>query len=262
MPALDPYSFVSAGLFDLQTGDIGTGNEKGIAFDREKESMAGFSRIDFGKTGSDCMTLSIFALDGKPYDIDLFDGIPENGGRLIERLHYEKPSIWNVYQEETYHLPERMTGIKTLCFRMRQKVHMKGFVFEKQSRAFIQQAAGSADRIYGDTFRRDGSAVREIGNNVTLSFDAMDFGDACKAMLKIHGSTPLNVNAITVRLTGENGKAVNEIADFAGEGGNEQEFLVNVPGGMCNVSFVFLPGCRFDFEWFSFKKLDSQTEMK
>ena len=262
MPALDPYSFVSAGLFDLHTGDIGTGNEKGIAFDREKESMAGFSRIDFGKTGSDCMTLSIFALDGKPYDIDLFDGIPENGGRLIERLHYEKPSIWNVYQEETYHLPERMTGIKTLCFRMRQKVHMKGFVFEKQSRAFIQQAAGSADRIYGDTFRRDGSAVREIGNNVTLSFDAMDFDDACKAMLKIHGSTPLNVNAITVRMTGENGKAVNEIADFAGEGGNEQEFLVNVPGGMCNVSFVFLPGCRFDFEWFSFKKLDSQTEMK
>ena len=118
------------------------------------------------------------------------------------------------------------------------------------------------DFPFGDTFRRDGSAVREIGNNVTLSFDAMDFDDACKAMLKIHGSTPLNVNAITVRMTGENGKAVNEIADFAGEGGNEQEFLVNVPGGMCNVSFVFLPGCRFDFEWFSFKKLDSQTEMK
>ncbi|MBR0513852.1 MAG: DUF4982 domain-containing protein [Clostridia bacterium] len=256
-PSLDPYRFVSAGLFDLHTGEIGTGNEKGIAFDRENESMAGFSRLDFGKAGSDRITVSIFALDDKPYEIELLDGDPAEGGRLITTLHYEKPSIWNVYQEETYQLPERLTGIRTVCFRMKQKVHMKGFVFEKQSRAFLPLSAGEADQVYGDSFRKDGSSVCEIGNNVTLTFNGMDFGKTRKNRLEIKGKTPLNVNAITVRITGEAGNGVTEIADFSGNGGSVQSFDIQVPGGMCSVSFVFLPGSQFDFDGFRFKKLDT-----
>ena len=260
-PALDPYTFVSAGLYDLHTGNIGTGNEKGIAFDREQESMAGFSRIDFGKAGSDCLTISVFALDDKPYEIEIFDGEPGHGGRKIDTLRYQKPSIWNVYQEETYRLPERITGIKTLCFRMRQKVHLKGFVFERQSRAFLAHAAGEADRIYGDSFCPDGDAVREIGNNVTLTFDEMDFGDSEEVRLLIRGRTPLSINAVTVRITGEDGSAVDAVANFAGDGGPEQTFIIRVPGGKCTVSFVFLPGSSFDFEGFEFKKLDIGEEI-
>ncbi|MER1992687.1 MAG: glycoside hydrolase family 2 TIM barrel-domain containing protein, partial [Eubacteriales bacterium] len=68
-PALDPYSYISAGLYDLHEGEIGAGNEKGIAFQRDGESMAGFSRVDFGKTGSDTITVDIFALNGDVYDL-------------------------------------------------------------------------------------------------------------------------------------------------------------------------------------------------
>ena len=252
-PALNPYEYISAGLYDIHTGDIGTGNEKGIAFSREGESMAGFSRIDFGSAGSDKISLDIFALDGKPYEIEVFDGAPECGGKLIDILHYEKPSIWNVYQSETYRLPVRLTGEKTLCFRMHQKVHMKGFVFERQLRAFRQLDAGSADMIYGDSFRRDGSAIRDIGNNVTLSFADMDFGDAYEGFLEIKGSTPLAVNTITIRITGEDGKSTVAAADFTGNGQNTQVFPICVPGGICTVSFVFLPGSHFDFEQFRFQ---------
>ena len=251
-PAMNPYEFISAGLYDLQEGRIGTGNEKGIAFDREGVSMAGFSRIDFGRAGSDRMELPIFALDGKPYEIELWDGDPREGGRLLTTLHYEKPSRWNVYQAETYTLPERLTGIHTLCFRMTQKVHMKGFRFEKQSRAFTWQKAGTADMIYGDSFRREGDAVREIGNNVSLEFDEMDFGETRECELEIRGRTALEVNAITVRMTGENGESRNEIANFRGAEGESQRFRLHVPGGMCRVTFVFLPGSRFDFESFRF----------
>ena len=251
-PALNPYGFVSAGLYDLHEGDIGTGNEKGIAFARDGESMVGFSSVDFGKAGSDTLILSIFALDGNPYEIELSDGDPRQGGKMISVLKYEKPSIWNVYQDETYRLPVRLTGIHTLCFRMRDKVHMKGFSFEQQERAFAQLSAGDADAVYGDSFTRSGSAVNGIGNNVSLTFDEMDFGKVRNCSLIIKGRTNLNVNSITVRIRDSKGNTVNEVADFRGSGGGEQCFPVSVPGGMCSVTFVFLPGSNFDFESFRF----------
>ena len=254
-PALNPYEFISAGLYDLHDGEIGTGNEKGIAFARDGASMAGFSRIDFGKAGSDTLTIPVFALDDKPYEIELLDGDPREGGRVLSVLHYEKPSIWNQYQEETYHLPERLTGIHTLCFRMNQKVHLKGFSFEQQSRAFVLQSAGDADIVYGDSFVRDGSTIREIGNNVSLRFGEMDFGTLKECVLEIHGKTDLAVNAITVRIDGENGENRTEIANFLGTKEACQRFPVHVPGGMCTVTFVFLPGSHFDFEAFRFDKI-------
>ena len=251
-PALNPYEFVSAGLYDIHEGDIGSGNEKGIAFSRDSESMAGFSRVDFGKAGSDTVVLPVFALDGKPYEIDMFDGDPRNGGKLISKLHYEKPSIWNQYQEESYKLPVRLTGIHTICFRMNQKIHLKGFRFEKQSRAFAEHAAGEADEIYGDSFQRDGGAVRGIGNNVSLVFHEMDFGGHKESRLIIRGKTDLKINTITVRLRNTQGELYNEVVDFRGEGENEQAFSIRVPGGICTVTFVFLPGSHFDFEAFRF----------
>ena len=251
-PALNPYEFVSAGLYDLHEGNIGTGNEKGIAFDRVGESMVGFSRVDFGKDGSDTLFLPVFALNGDPYEIEMFDGDPRRDGKLIELLHYEKPSIWNVYQEEVYHLPVRLTGEHTICFRMRHKVHLKGFRFERQNRVNRVMHATEADEIYGDSFRKDGDAVRSIGNNVTLIFRDMDFGAFREADLAITGSTPLNVNTISVRMTARDGETVTEAANFSAAGGDTQRFRVRIPGDICTVSFVFLPGSQFDFESFRF----------
>jgi beta-galactosidase len=253
-PALDPYQFVSAGLYDLHAGDIGTGNEKGIAFARDGESMAGFSRVDFGKAGSDLLILPIFALDGGAYEIELYDGDPGKDGRLVTVLHYEKPSIWNVYQEERYRMPERLRGIHCLCFRMREKVHMKGFRFERQSRAFLRLDAGEADAVWGDSFRRDGKTIRDIGNNVSLQFDEMDFGDTTECGLTIRGRTDLAVNTVTIRIRNEAGEETTEAADFLGAGGEEQTFRVHTPGGLCSVTFVFLPGSAFDFESFRFQE--------
>ena len=251
-PALDPYSYVSAGLYDQHEGEIGTGNEKGIAFSREEESMAGFSCVDFGKTGSDRITVDIFALNGDPYDLELLAASGNSPVRRIAVLHYQKPSIWNVYQPETWQLPERLTGIQTLYFRMHDKIHMKGFVFERQSGTWLEHAAGSADRIYGDCFRRDGDSVKEIGNNVTLTWSDIDFGGAGEAMLQIRGSTPLPVNTITVRIRNAAGDEKVSVAEFKGTEQGTQAFCVSVPEGECTVSFVFLPGSSFEFEAFRF----------
>ena len=253
-PALDACEYISAGLYDISSGEIGAGNEKGIAFSREGESMIGFSRIDFGKTGSDRITADIFALNGDSYELELFDGNPERGGRLIQVLKYRKPCVWNVYQPETWTLKERLTGIRTICIRMKDKVHLKGFRFEKQEKAWLRQQAAGADSVYGDSFRIDKQAVREIGNNVTLSWDGMDFGDGGDVVLVIEGKTPLPVNTIIIRFRAEDGTEMTEHAEFRGCGELLQEFRIRVPSGRCTVSFVFLPGSCFDFDSFIFRK--------
>ena len=261
-PAMSPYEYISAGLYDLHEGDIGTGNEKGIAFARDGESMVGFSCVDFGKTGSDRITADIFALNGDEYEIELWTAPP--GGRLQKTalLRYQKPSIWNVYQDETWQLPDRLTGVRTVCFRMREKVHLKGFFFEKQENAYVMHPAGSAEKIYGDSFVRSGSAVTGIGNNVTLEWTGMDFGEAGGRVLEISGRTPLEANTVNVRIkNGQGGETVSAL-EFDGKGGQRQSFPVRTPGGNCTVSFVFLPGSSFDFDSFRFHRPENWTEEK
>jgi beta-galactosidase len=251
-PSLDPYSYISAGLYDLHEGNIGTGNEKGIAFDRYGESMIGFSRVDFGPTGSDTLTADIFALNDDPYDLELQTCSMDGAKKTTVMLHYEKPSIWNVYQPETWKLPERLTGLQTVSFRMNDKIHMKGFCFEKQMNAYISHSAGSADLLYGDCYTREGNAVNRIGNNVTLTWNNMDFGGEQEVIAEIHGKTPLDLNTICIRITGTQGTECNNAVEFSGKDGEVQQFRIRVPEGSCTVSFVFLPGSSFDFRSFRF----------
>ena len=254
-PAMDPYSYVSAGMYDLHQGNIGSGNEKGIAFDRDGESMIGFSRVDFGQTGSDTVTADIFALNDDPYDLELWACGINGKPHPVSVLHYEKKCIWNVYQPETWKLPERLTGLQTLEFRMRDKVHMKGFVFEKQMNAYLFHTAASADQLYGDCFEKKGSAVTNIGNNVTLSWNNMDFDGEKEVTLEIEGKTALAVNTISIRISNPSGTSFDTAAEFSGAGDDIQRFSVRVPEGSCTVSFVFLPGSSFDFTGFRFYRL-------
>ncbi len=244
--ALDPYVFVSALLCDLKRGEVTPGNEHGVAFSRDGESMAGFSLVDFGPDGSDTVTLPVFALDSREYVIEMWDGDGPDRRRIAD-LHYQKKSIWNVYQEETWRLPVRLRGVHSLCFVMREKIHLKGFVFERQPRLSRWIAAGEADRVYGDLFRREGEAVLDIGNNVTLSYEGLDFGAGGTRVLTLRGRTDLEENPVGVHVTDAQGKESVAMLPFkGGDGIREQSFPVAVPAGECSVSFVFLPGCRFD----------------
>ena len=250
---LDPYGFISGALGDVRLGDIGAGNEQGIAFARDGQSAVGFTHVDFGPVGSDTLVLPIFALNGERYNLVLWDGIPGQGGVKICDLPYEKPSIWNTYQAETYRLPQVLTGEHTLCFSLDQKVHMKGFSFVRQRRAQRYNKAAQADQVYGDTFTLDGDAVRGIGNNVTLVFEHMAF-DGAAARLRIIGATPLVENAIHVRCAAPDGQQVTSLCMFSqSAGASEQRFDVQVLQGPCTVSFVFLPGSQFDFFGFQFE---------
>ena len=250
---LDPYDLISASLADTRIGEISTGNERGIAFAREGFSGIGFSAVDFGPVGSDRLELPIFALDGNPHDIILWDGPPEEGGRQIMTCRYQKPSIWNTYQPETYRLPVILRGRQRLFLTAVDKVHLKGIRFERQSRAFRTTDGADADEIYGDQYTIDGRAVRDIGNNVTLGYRHMDFGQRRTVRLRLRGATDHPEVPIVVRITGAQGETETQTVRFRHEAETSvQSFPVRCPGGMCQVNLIFLPGSHFDLESFSF----------
>lgn len=241
----DPYEFVSAGLYDYSKGEIGNGNEHGVATARDGESQVGFRNLDFGAYGSDEITIPVFALTDDPYELQIYEGMPDEGGSLAGEFIYQKPKIWNVYQEATYRLNHRLRGVTQLCFVLKEKVHIKGFWFKKYNRAWQRLAAGECDRIYGDSFTRAGEEIHGIGNNVTIQFRDMDFGEKGTDKLILSGHTPLDKNTIILKFARE-GKEEQRMIEFEG-GAAEQTFSIEAVCGKCDVSFVFLPGCNFDF---------------
>lgn len=247
----DPYEFVTAGLYDYSRGEVGNGNEHGVATSRDGETQVGFRELDFGSYGSDEICLPIFALTSEPYQIKIYEGMPgEEGAELIGDVIYQKPSIWNVYQEETYKLNKRLKGVTSICFVLYNKVHIKGFSFAKKNRALEKLLAGECDKVYGDTFRQEKDAVRGIGNNVTLEFNKMDFTEKGVSSITVWGSTPLAKNTIIVKFTSEEGQEQRMLEFLGGE--TCQTFQFEKVCGVQDVEFVFLPGSSFDFEALQF----------
>ena len=266
---LDPYDFIWAGQYSSCEGEIGAGNERGIATARDGVSMVSYANLDFGAGGSDRITMPIFTLTDEEYPIEIWEGRPdEPGSRLLDCVIYKKKSIYNVYQEETWQLKERLRGMKTISFRVHQKMHIKGFSFEKQERVLRRITAGEADLVYGDTYTRNGMDVLGIGNNVTLEFREMNL-DAVReadgtAGICLEGRTPLDVCMIQLCMFSE-GQETRAELNFAGTqelqdtGDSEsvqewtaRSFSFKAPQGVSRISFLFLPGSNFDFRGFQF----------
>ncbi len=254
----NPYEFISAGLYDYSKGEVGNGNEKGVATADDGETQIGFRNLDFGPVGSDTITIPIFTLSNEPYSLEIWEGMPgEEGSSMLAELIYQKESRYNVYQSETYKLPKRLRGLTSLCFVTRRKMHIKGFSFAKPERAFMRIDAGDADRIYGDSYQVRGKAVEGIGNNVTLEFAGMGFGPEGAGRLVVYGRTPLAKNTIHLLFSGAVGESRQIIEFPRTEEYKEQAFTLERITGEQKVSFVFLPGSNFDFGWFRFEPYDA-----
>lgn len=243
---LDPYELIYGSAYSYSEGDIGAGNEMGLASARGERSLAAFENIDFGNTGSDEITIPIFALDDAVYPVRVYDGIPGKGGKLIGNLKYSKPMIWNVYQEDTWKLDTFLKGVHTICFEFDDKIHVKGFMFTKYNRAFMEIRACEADDIYGDDYRIEEDAVTGIGNNVSIDLKGMDFGESGTTNLTICGRAPKGANTIHVRFSGDGSEIKNVIEFEKSEDYISRTFTFEKVKGMKNVSFVFMPGSCFD----------------
>ncbi|WEK54372.1 MAG: glycoside hydrolase family 2 TIM barrel-domain containing protein [Candidatus Cohnella colombiensis] len=250
---LDPYSFVSAGYRNEASRNLTNGNERGVATARDGESRICFENVDFGPVGADEITLPIFSLDGEEFPIEIWEGIPgEENAAMLTRVTYRKPSRWNVYQEETYRLPKRLKGVTSLSFVLRRKIHLKGFQFARVPKAYERLSALEHDQIYGDSFTIAEDAIENIGNNVSLVYRDMDFGETGSSKLVICGRSPLDRNTVHLLFSGPAGETKQMVEFEYSDGYVEREFELERVFGPQTVTLMFLPGSRFDLKAFRF----------
>lgn len=249
---LDPYGFIAGSLYSRCIGEAGSGNERGVATARDGVTVLIYDNVDFGDYGSDSITLPIFELASAPTPIEIWEGVPgEEGSSLLGNFIYHKKTIWNSYQEESYRLNRRLKGICTISFLLKSKVHIKGFYFKRQNKAYQQLSALDYSRIYGDAYTLKQDSIEDIGNNVTISFEDMDFTDGIRK-IAICGRSPIDKNSIHIRFSGDEGEQ-NRLVEFTySEDYLVREFELEAVKGLHTVSFVFLPGSDFDFKWFRF----------
>ena len=250
---LNPYDYVSAALFTDSHGEIGNGNERGITTSRTGMSWVAFKQLDFGEAGADTLTMDVFEMSGVPTPIRFWKGIPyAPGSKMIGQRIYDKPTSWNVYKPETFQLDERLSGRDILGIELQCKVHIKGFCFQQRSRAWDRISATAYSAVYGDRFTLGEESVDGIGNNVSLVFREMDFGDRGLTGIAIRGKSKLENNTIHLRF--ESGETqLRRVVEFSGSADwTEERFSLEPVYGKQDVTFLFLPGCDFDFLDFRF----------
>ncbi|MBP5609081.1 MAG: DUF4982 domain-containing protein [Lachnospiraceae bacterium] len=244
---LDPYGFVAGGLYSYSEGEPGMGNDHGVSTARLSRGVIGYENIDFGSWGSDEVTIPIFALSNDPFPIQLWEGIPgKEGSTLLCDGVYHKEMIWNQYQPETFKLNKRMKGVSGFYIVTEDKAHIGGFSFTRFEKAYQCLSGGDCDNVYGDSFDKKADRIDNIGNNVTIEFYDMDFGEKGTGSVVIGGISHIPVN--TIHIIFDDGKEEKrDILEFSADGGAEQSFNVNGYTGKGTIRIVFLPGSSFDF---------------
>lgn len=236
-------------------GDVSRGVENSAGTDKAQPTGLVYESLDFGEFGSDEITLSIFANDNDPHRIQIWEGEPEERGTLVGEVIYQKPGIWEVFQPDTFVLPRRLKGVTDMTIVSLDKIFLKEFHFTRQEKAYARLSALADGVTYGDSFVRTGDAIEQIGNNVSLEFSDMNFGEAGTDSIVICGRTPLQQNTIQLRFT----DGATQVLPFPhSEEYIEICFPLEKVTGEQKVTFVFLPGCNFDFKWFRFEKSGSE----
>ena len=168
---------------------------------------------------------------------------------------YRAKSWYNHYQDNTFKLSKRLKGTCTVSIVVEPDIKMsiQGFRFTKIEKAFAKLEATENTRITGDMFTIEEDAITGIGNNVTLEYENMDFGEEGLHSITICGHSPIEMNTIHVRFYGEDGD-LNQIVEFPySDDYEERTYPLENVKGKCKVNFIFLPGSKFDLKWFKFE---------
>ena len=247
----DAYEFIGAGQADEC---IGTARviEDGAMSAFDGRTVLVYKHIDFGTAGTDSVGVSIGTCADA--NIEIWEGAPGEGRLLLDAV-FENNSHWSGFAEQIFRLSERVKGVKDISFVIGDKgVIFGGFVFGAINRAFEENFTADNDSIYGDEYTVSGRSVVGIGNNVIINYDNMDFGEKGARYLTIKGATPNPVNAVQFRYTTKGGEQKSLFLDFiSADSPEEQRFDIPALTGVNDISFVFLPGSKFDFISFRFE---------
>ena len=258
---INPYKFVSASLYNYSTKPLNEVIDGGI--DVPEDSVFGYKGVDFGEFGADEITIPVITwFRNDPVKLEIWQGVPEEeDSQSLGVFHYHGDFIWQTYIPNTFKLNKRIKGVQTICFKMtkgEEAISFKGFEFKKIDKAYEIINANENNNIYGDYFEIRGNCIEEIGNNVTIDFDDMDF-DKGTSSVTIWGRSRNENDSLHIHFRDEIGDET-EIVEFPySDEYIEKTFEIRNVNGNKKVSLVFLPGCNFDFKAIKFNELDNKA---
>lgn len=252
---LDAYKMVNGINYTGCTSEAKLSFQGGVYITAEERTRFLFENVDFGEYGSDEIHIPIFSFEDE-LPIEIWSGDSENGGTCLVKDTYRAKSWYNHYQENVYALPQRLKGVQAVSIVVYPSIKMslQGFYMTKREKAYGTVYAIENNSITGDAFTVGETRITDIGNNVTIEFEHMDFGETGPTKVTICGHSPIPVNTIHIRFFGEDGSEVNHMAEFPqSDGDQELTFPIDGFAGKGRVNFIFMPGSKFDFDWFRFE---------
>lgn len=249
----DPYKFVSASLLSSSDRAVNVIERSAISGIKER-TVISYSNLEFDNYGSDEFILHCGHCSGEePIPVEIWLGNPENGGRMLDVLDFERNERWDSFEPQTFVLPERIKGLAEISLVFSEHIIFGGFEFVKKNKAYEQINSADNDGIYGDEYTVENDSVFGIGNNVVLNFTDMNFTEGANR-ITICGRTPNDINTIQIRYNDENGNQQTQLIEFPYSFElTELSFELDYISGNRDISFVFLPGSNFDFKWFRFE---------
>lgn len=249
----DAYSFISASQLDSSNVTVNL-VEDGAIGSFDGRTVMSYKNVDFGRTGTEDIIVHIGTCFDMP--VEVWDGIPnEEGAELLANITFHNNGHWCGFVPETFKLPKRMTGLHTISIVIDSRITYGGFSFLPINRAFDTNYTAESDSIYGDEYSVEERSVVRIGNNVIINYDALDFGEDGACAVVIRGITANPSNQVQLRYTPEGGEQSSVLLEFMhSDEPTEQRFEIPKLCGKNDISFVFLPGTKFDFTWFRFEQ--------
>lgn len=247
----NPYEFIAASLLDRSDIPVNDCGDNCLG-SFERRTVMTYNNIDFGDIGTEKLVLYV----GACLDIcaEVWEGTPDSG-RLIIKADFKNNNGWDKPRPQEFALTERLRGVHDISVVIGDRVIYGGFSFEQIDRAFDENFPAECDEVYGDEFTKQGRSIVKIGNNVLLTWKALDFGADGAGSVVISGATPKEENPIQLRYTPAGGEQSAMFLNFAHSSEvTQQRFEIPRLTGVNDVSFVFLPGTKFDFISFRFEK--------
>ena len=237
----DPYKMVYASLHQESSHKLQDVFEGGVLIPWG-DSYVSFKNVDFGKHGSDTLRVWLYLNGYEDIPFEIYTG----SGELLGSFNYKLKPWWNHYQSMEIRLSRRLTGTEELKFAFHRQHHFKGFQFDLPIMTGVTIPATGNDGIYGDSFTLMEDRISEIGNNVTISFDSLNFGEEGVSSVTITGRSHNENDTIHIRFHTADGDS-NQIVEFEGsEDIKTLTFPLERVKGVSDVRLIFLPGCKFD----------------
>lgn len=246
---INPYEAVSAGLCLERPYGLSEGVEHGVRFLGKEMTRISFGEMDFGTSGSGKIQMYLFKYYPGAVHFRMY---LDDGDYAVLEGSFDESAGWLEFKRAEYELAERIKGIHRISIESEDNFQLNRFAFIPALHGFDHVAAADYDEIFGDSYKVNGTAVTDIGNNVSIIYRHLNMGSQLADRIKICGKTDNPKDSIHLKLSVD-GTERTELIEFANsEETVEQEFMIEPVKGEITATFLFLPGCSFELDYFQF----------